>query len=168
MIIPRILFAVSDLSEAGAVLHQTCLTDPTAHVLEGLARECDGPVLEIGTKHGLTAALFALCGHKVVTVDVEPSPYAAHVWRACGVEERVLSVTTGRVPPRIPPYRTAFVDAVHTHAGCAAHWEAIRPHLADGATLLFDDMDYGAGEGGRFWLEMGAEQFGRFGRLVLP
>lgn len=46
-------------------------------------------ITEIGTLHGISAALFASLGLKVATFDIVKSPLAEEIWKYLGVDAEI-------------------------------------------------------------------------------
>lgn len=125
-------------------------------------------IVEIGTYHGVTAALLGLIarelapGVKVWTIDVRTcSPACLELWRLLGVrypldpEGNVLA-RLGRSAavlgdPSWPggglPIAVAFVDGDHGEEAVAQEWALLGPRLTERAVVLFDDVNYSRGPG---------------------
>ncbi len=56
---------------------------------------------------------------------------------------------------RIGPVDYAFLDADHTVEGTVAHFTTLQPHLADGAVVVLDDINWTPGMR-RAWAEISA------------
>ena len=123
--------------------------------LTRLVRElAPGSALELGTGFGLSTAYQAAAldlndrGH-IVSFDVEDMLAIA----APGLERIGLGSRTDLVggdidatlPPRldgIAPVDYALIDHDHTEAGTLRAFDALLPHLAPGAAVVFDDIGW--------------------------
>jgi predicted O-methyltransferase YrrM len=127
------------------------LAEEDALKLYELAYFCDGPILEIGTFCGRSAAVMALAladrGSEVPLVTVDPDAsilaLAQRSLRSLGVEDRVLLVcdTVDAFLRAAPGFRPelVFVDADHSATGVLADLAALRPCVEPDALLLFHD-----------------------------
>ena len=153
--------------------------------LTGLARELAPPrVLELGTNLGLGAA--HLCaglpdGARLVTLEGDPSfaGIARDALDALGHAGRA-EIVVGRFADTLPgvcaahgPFDLVFVDGHHAEAPALGYVATIRPHLADGAVIVLDDVEPGRPVR-RAWSRLAAEPgarrryLGKLGLLHLP
>ena len=119
-----------------------------------LVRELE-PVaaLELGTAFGISS-LFQAAGMelndrgRMLTLDAagEWGAVAVEGFEALGLERRValrvgeLGETLAPAAAEIAPVDFAFVDAEHEGPATRDHFEAMLPHLADRAVVVFDDV----------------------------
>ena len=117
-------------------------------VAETAPRSC----LELGTGLGLSAAYEAgaleLRGEgRLVTMDFhEAARVAESGFAGLGIAGRVelrfgdIDETLPGVLERVAPVDYAMLDAEHTEEATTRHFEAVAPHLADGAVVVLDDI----------------------------
>ena len=128
-------------------------------VLLRLVREL-GPssCLELGTAFGIStsfcAAALELGGSgRMLTLDAarEWGAIAEEGWRSLGLEPRIemrlgqIGSSSGTLPAALAaaaPIDFVFVDAEHQAAPTLAYFEAMLPHLAPGAVVVFDDIGF--------------------------
>jgi hypothetical protein len=97
-------------------------------------------VLEIGTLHGLSAALWAQLAERVTTIDIQASTVAPVVWNKLGVADKisyriVKSNEEKRQIVKAENFDLAFVDGDHSHAGVKADFACV---ARCGAVLFHD------------------------------
>jgi len=127
------------------------LSEEDALKLYELAYFCDGPILEIGTFCGRSAAVMGLAladrGSDVPFVTVDPDAsilaLAQRSLRSLHVEDRVVMVCDTvddflRAAPDFRP-RLVFVDADHSAEGVRADLAALHSNVDPGTLLLFHD-----------------------------
>ena len=144
------------------------LTPAWCAFLMRLVREL-GPrsCLELGTGFGIStlyqAAALELNGAgTMTTVEGAPDyvPIAKEGFSAFGLDRRVevevgsITETLKEVAARSAPIEFAFVDADHTEEATLAQFDAMLPHLSDGAILVFDDVRWERGGMVRAWQEI--------------
>ena len=156
--------------------------------LTGLARElAPRRVLELGTNLGLGAA--HLCAGlaetgsdaRLVTLEGDPSfaAIAADALETLGYADRV-DIVVGRFADTLPgvcaahgPFDLVFIDGHHAEQPALDYVATLRPHLADGAVVVLDDVEPGRPVR-RAWARLAAEPgarrryLGKLGLLHLP
>jgi predicted O-methyltransferase YrrM len=121
--------------------------------LTRLVRElAPGSCLELGTGAGLSgayqAAALELNGNgRLVTIDFqEPARIAELGFAELGLDRRVelrfglIEEVLPQLWEEIAPIDYAFLDAEHTEEATIRHFDAVLPHLADGAVVVLDDI----------------------------
>lgn len=141
------------LGQAWEICRWTCIPPVWGRFLTRLVREL-APVhcLELGTGLGLSGAYQAsaleLNGTgTLVTVDVhEAARIAERGFAALGLDDRV-ELRLGLIEDALPklvegtaPIEYAFLDAEHSERATILHFDALLPHLADGAVVVLDDI----------------------------
>jgi hypothetical protein len=135
-----------------------------AKLLYELAREVrNGCIVEVGAYRGRTTVALArgsLDGHRVPVFTIEPHqiftgvlggrfgpPDAGAFYRAiletgCYHVVRLVSLSSEQVAPgwRLP-VELLWIDGDHRYEGVRGDFESWRPHLIQGATVVFDDAD---------------------------
>ncbi len=119
--------------------------DGTMASHEALIRECfelikPKVLLEIGTLRGLSAALFARLGMKVITVDIQDDPLRIKVWEYLKVVDNIRAIIISsnlekKIQIETCQFDFAFIDADHSYSGVAFDFECTR---ACGALLFHD------------------------------
>jgi hypothetical protein len=97
-------------------------------------------VLEIGTLHGLSAALWAQLADQVTTIDIHESTLAPLVWDRLGVSNKITyrivkSNEEKRQIAAAEEFDLAFVDGDHTHSGAKTDFACVE---RCGAALFHD------------------------------
>jgi hypothetical protein len=97
-------------------------------------------VLEIGTLHGLSAALWAQVADHVTTIDINKSAAAPLVWDKLGVANKITyrivkSNEEKRQIAAAEDFDLTFVDGDHTHAGAKSDFACV---ARCGAVLFHD------------------------------
>lgn len=97
-------------------------------------------VLEIGTLHGLSAALWAQLVDHVTTIDINESAVAPLVWEKLGVANKITYriVKSNEEKRQIvaeDDFDLAFVDGDHSHTGVRADFACVE---RCGAVLFHD------------------------------
>jgi hypothetical protein len=97
-------------------------------------------VLEIGTLHGLSAALWAQLTDHVTTIDIHASTLAPLIWDRLGVSNKITyrivkSNEEKRQIAAAEDFDLAFVDGDHTHTGAKIDFECVE---RCGAALFHD------------------------------
>lgn len=121
-----------------------------------LARElAPGSALELGTAFGISTAFIAAGlelggGGRLITLD------ASEEWGEIAAEGLTELALDGRVERRLgwiddtlapalaeaAPVNLAFVDAEHQAEPTVRYFDAMLPHLAPGAVVVFDDIAF--------------------------
>lgn len=145
------------LGHAWEICRWTCISPIWGLLLFRLIRELRPKrCLELGTGLGLSGAYQASAlrlngSGSITTVDINPAAnVAAAGFEALGLDEWITlefgdldedldSIASGA------PIDYAFLDAEHSEAATTRHFEALLPHLADEAVLVFDDITQGDG-----------------------
>jgi len=97
-----------------------------------------GTIIEIGTKRGVSAAVFAMYAPKVITFDVAPLSKECHaIWEHLAVTDRIEQrIVTSEVANVDGIHATfAFVDGDHAFVSVMRDYNAVR-HVG---TVLFHD-----------------------------
>lgn len=125
--------------------------------------------LELGTCLGVSAAYQAgamqLNGNGRLTT-LEGAPALAELSRrhldSLGLADRA-DIVLGRFEDTLPivlaerrPFDFVFIDGHHDEAATLAYFEQIHPHLAPGAIVVFDDIDWSRGMK-RAWRALAAD-----------
>ncbi len=126
-----------EVLDASAAVH--CGREVVARQLARLRRYRLGTVVEIGTRHGVMAAVFARLAERVVTIDLHASPLVADVLACAGAANvlalRVRSDAAKALLLDGLDFDLAFIDGDHTVAGAALDFE----HTRRCGRLLFHD-----------------------------
>jgi Methyltransferase domain len=109
--------------------------------------------IELGTGFGISAlyhaaALELLGAGRFNTLDREPSliPIAKRGFSELGLDRRIeltpgpIGETLDVVSAREAPIDYALIDAEHTEEATVENFDRLRPHLADGAVVVVDDI----------------------------
>ena len=124
--------------------------------------------VELGTCVGLSAAYQAAALElnqrgKLVTLEGAPPLAAIARQNLARLGLRRATVVTGRFKDTLPgvlldhgPVDLAFVDGHHDERATLEYLEALHPHLAPGATLVFDDIHWSPGMT-RAWAAIAAD-----------
>ena len=113
-----------------------------------LLRIADGArlVVELGTATGWTTASFALADRRrrVVSFDPVVQPNRERYLALAGADARsrldLVQLPGVDGPDRVAdPVDLLFIDSTHERDDTLAEWEAWRPRLAAGATVVFHD-----------------------------
>lgn len=109
--------------------------------------------IELGTGFGISAlyqaaALELLGSGSFNTLDREPSliPIAKRGFSELGLDRRIeltrgpIGETLDVVAAREAPIDYALIDAEHTEEATVENFDRLRPHLADRAVVVFDDI----------------------------
>ncbi len=109
--------------------------------------------IELGSGFGVSAlyqgaALELLGSGSLDTLDREPTlmPIAARGFRELGLDRRItltsgaIGSTLDEVAARLAPIDYALIDAEHTETATVHNFDALRPHLADRAVVVVDDI----------------------------
>ena len=97
-----------------------------------------GPIIEIGTKRGVSAAVFAMYAPKVITFDVAPlTDNCKRIWTHLGVSDRIEQrIVTSEVANVDGIHASfAFVDGDHAFVSVMRDYNAVRRV----GTVLFHD-----------------------------
>jgi predicted O-methyltransferase YrrM len=146
------------LAEASAACLWMSLPPLLGRFLTRLVRELSPrSCLELGTGFGVSsayqAAALELNGQgRLVSLDVEDmAAIAAPGLARLGLSERV-ELVGGRIEEtlagacvRAAPIDYALLDSDHTEKGTLGDFDAMLPHLADGAVLVLDDVNWTEG-----------------------
>lgn len=128
-----------------------------AELLYRIARDTAPRVLlELGTNLGISSAYLAAGGRGhgsfVITLDGAPARLKLAQWlhrdlKLSGVAYRVgrFQQTLKPVLEERSPIDFAFIDGNHRRIPTLDYFDAIHPHLTDGALVIFDDI-YWSGE----------------------
>ncbi len=123
--------------EASAAVH--CGREVVARQLGRLRGYRLGTVVEIGTRHGVMAAVLARLAQRVITIDLHSSPLVADVLACAGagnvVPIRVHSDAAKAVLLDGLDFDLAFIDGDHSVEGAA--WDFLHTHQC--GRLLFHD-----------------------------
>jgi SAM-dependent methyltransferase len=97
-------------------------------------------VLEIGTLHGLSAALWAQFAEHVTTIDIHESAVARRIWDKLGVANKITyrvvkSNDEKRKTIAAEDFDFAFVDGDHSHTGAKIDFACVE---RCGAVLFHD------------------------------
>ena len=124
--------------------------------------------LELGTGFGISGAYQAASlelngAGKLTTLEGAPEyvSIAEHGFSALGLGERVelrvgrITDTLQDVAERAAPIGCAFVDADHTERATLDQFDAMLPHLGEGAVVVLDDVNWGDGGMTRAWRKIG-------------
>lgn len=135
-----------------------------AKLLYQLAREVrSGCIVEVGAYRGRTTVALgrgSLDGHRVPVFTIEPHQaftgvlggrfgpadagafYRAILETGCYHVVRLVSLSSEQVAPgwRLP-IELLWIDGDHRYEGVRRDFESWRPHLIQGATVVFDDAD---------------------------
>jgi len=128
-----------------------------AELLYRLAREFQpGTGIEFGTNVGISSSYIAAAlrdgGGRLVTLEGSPGRLA--LARALHAELALQNIdyqlgrfrkTLPKVLAEIPSIELAFIDGHHHRDPTLEYFDAIYPHLADGALVVFDDIRWSAG-----------------------
>ncbi len=122
--------------------------------------------IELGTGLGISAAYQGAAlelggGGSLITLDAAESwgEIARMGFSTLGLSSRIeprlgdIGDTLEEVLKDAAPVDYAYVDAEHLEAPTLAHFEAMLPHLRDGAVVVFDDIGLSA-EMRRAWREI--------------
>jgi predicted O-methyltransferase YrrM len=115
--------------------------------------------IELGTSMGISAAYQAsalqrAAGGRLITIEGSPSSAALAEGHLRGLHllPGTVTVRAGRfdealpeVLAELPPVDYVFVDGHHDEHATQAYFAAVKPHLASGATLVFDDIRWSDG-----------------------
>jgi predicted O-methyltransferase YrrM len=109
--------------------------------------------LELGTAFGVSASYSAAALElngtgSLVTLDREAQvlPIARQTFEELGLDGRVeqrvgdIDEVLGDVAAQLAPVDFVFMDAEHTERATVAAFEAMAPHLAEGALVVVDDI----------------------------
>jgi predicted O-methyltransferase YrrM len=109
--------------------------------------------IELGTGFGISAmyqaaALEVLGSGNLDTLDRDPSliPIARRGFAEVGLEHRItltqgpIGETLDAAAGRIAPIDYALIDAEHTEKATVENFDRLRPHLAEGAVVVVDDI----------------------------
>lgn len=99
-----------------------------------------GTIVEIGTKRGVSAAVFAMYAPKVITFDVDPLSKECHaIWEHLAVTDRIEQrIVKGDVADVSGIDATfAFIDGNHAFVSVMRDFNAVR-HVG---TVLFHDYN---------------------------
>lgn len=122
--------------------------------------------LEIGTAHGMSSSVLALCGFHVDTWDVKLRQFQAPLWKALGVDHAIKSyMRQGPLP--VNRYSVSFIDALHDIAHLEADWTEVAPLLHQSSVAIFDDIRFSKETKELFLSIPGAIDCDRFGYAVL-
>jgi len=112
-------------------------------------------ILELGTSLGLSAAYLAKGHAKTRLITLEGCPNIAgcaqhHLNKlelSKQVEIRVgeFSSTLDKSLKDLEPLDMVFIDGHHAQDPTIEYWEKIKPHLAEGALVIFDDIHWSEG-----------------------
>ena len=141
------------LGQAWEICRWTCIPPVWGHFLMRLVRELvPSSCLELGTGVGLSGAYQGSAlelngtGH-LVTVDAhEAARIAERGFAELGLDRRVelcfgrIEDVLPEVVDRIAPIDYALLDAEHSEGATIEHFDAVLPHLADGAVVVLDDI----------------------------
>ena len=143
------------LAEASQALMWMSLPPALGRFLTRLVREIEPrSALELGTGFGVSssyqAAALELNGAgRMLSLDVEDMVAIAEPGlERLGLSERVelvggpIEETLAGACERAAPIDYALLDADHTEAGTLGPFDAILPHLAPGAVVVFDDINW--------------------------
>jgi len=111
--------------------------------------------LELGTAFGISTAFQASAlelngGGRIVTLDAarEWAQIAEEGWESLGLADRI-DMRVGQISETLPaaleaaaPIEFVFVDAEHQAEPTLAYFEAMLPHLASDAVVVFDDIGF--------------------------
>ena len=142
-----------------------------ARLLYELAKAAGpGPILEMGTNVGISAAYLAAgraaAGVAGPVVTLEGSKHRQDIARGVhanlglGGVEYVLGYFDDTLGPTLAGFGErggriplAFIDGNHRHEPTLAYFEQVRPHLTPNAVVLFDDVRWSDGME-RAWAEL--------------
>ena len=131
-----------EIFDASAAVH--CGREVVTRQLERLRRYRLGTVIEIGTRHGVMAAVLARLAERVVTIDLHESPLVADVLACAGADNvvpvRVRSDAAKALLLDSLRFDLAFIDGDHTVEGAALDFAHTR---RCGRLLLHDYADPG-------------------------
>lgn len=141
------------LADAWETCRWTSIPPLWGRFLTRLVRElAPSSCLELGTGLGLSAAYqgaaLELNGHgQLITLDAhEAARIAERGVAELGLEHRVrlefglIDETLDALLERVGPVDYALLDADHSEEATVRHFDAVLPHLADGAVVALDDI----------------------------
>jgi predicted O-methyltransferase YrrM len=165
-----------------------------AKLLYDLAREVrSGCIVEVGAYRGRTTVALgrgSLDGHQVPVFSIEPHQtftgvlggrfgpadagayYRAILETGCYHVVRLVSLSSEQVTPGWrSPVSLLWIDGDHRYEGVRRDFESWRPHLIQGATIVFDDADNPSIGPYRLVAELlaagGYEKVGEFGKIMV-
>ena len=110
-----------------------------ARQFERVAALHPAAVVEIGTRHGIMAAVLARFAERVITLDVDASPLVRDVLACAGVRNVVPVVVDGNAAKGLLldslRFDLAFVDGDHRYEGVAFDFA----HVRHGGRVLLHD-----------------------------
>ena len=141
------------LGQAWEICRWTSISPLWGRFVMRLVREL-GPrsCLELGTGLGLSGAYQAAAlelngAGSLVTVDAHEVGRIAERGHASLGLERRIGLRAGPIDEIVPglldeiaPVEFAFLDAEHSEAATVRHFDLVRPHLAEGAVVVLDDI----------------------------